>query len=233
MADRLTAKAAPGTLNRELALMKHAFTLAIKEWGWAKDNPVKMVSMEKEAPHKDRWLTYGEEKRLLKVCPEWFKDIVVFAVDTGCRRGEILSLFWRHVDLQKGVAVIFGKKTSQWRGVPLTHRLRDILASKQAPQKVQSLRDSTVFCNATGLAVNVHELRWAFETVLQKVGISDFRFHDLRHTFATRLAQNGVDLFTIRRLLGHRPYVTRSGTHIITWRVFEGASTCSTPVWIT
>ena len=78
-ADRLAAGAAPGTLNRELALMKHAFTLSMKEWGWAKENPVKMVSMEKEAPHKDRWLTDDEEKRLLESCPGWLRDIVVFA----------------------------------------------------------------------------------------------------------------------------------------------------------
>jgi integrase len=207
-ADRLAAKAAPATLNRELALMKHAFTLSIKEWGWAKENPVKMVSMEKEAPHKDRWLTDDEEKRLLAACPGWLRDIVVFAVDTGCRRGEILSLSWKQLDLQKGVAIIFGKKTSEWRGVPLTRRLRDVLPVKQAPQKVQSLRDDLVFCNPAGYSVNIHELRWAFKTALDEAGISNFRFHDLRHTFATRLAQNGVDLFTIQKLLGHTTFAT-------------------------
>ena len=207
-ANRLAAEAAPATLNRELALMKHAFTLSIKEWGWAKENPVKMVSMEKEAPHKDRWLTDDEERRLLRACPGWLREIVVFGVDTGCRRGEILSLSWQHVDLQRGVAIIFGKKTSEWRGVPLTRRLRDIMAAKQASQKVQSLRDNFVFCNPAGLVVNIHELRWAFETALGEAGISSFRFHDLRHSFATRLAQNGVDLFTIQKLLGHKSYAT-------------------------
>ncbi|HVN94953.1 MAG TPA: tyrosine-type recombinase/integrase [Syntrophorhabdaceae bacterium] len=206
--NRLAAKAAPGTVNRELALMKHAFSLSIREWGWAKENPVKMVSMEKESPHKDRWLTDDEERRLLEVCPGWLKEVVTFAVDAGCRRGEILSLAWKSLDLQKGVAVVFGKKTSEWRGVPLTQRLRDMLTMKQASQKVRSLRDNSVFCNQTGLAVNIHELRWAFEVALRDAGIDNFRFHDLRHTFATRLAQNGVDLFTIQKLLGHKSYAT-------------------------
>ncbi len=207
-ADRLAAGASPGTLNRELALMKHAFTLSIKEWGWAKENPVKMVSMEKEAPHKDRWLTDDEERRLLAACPRWLKEIVVFAIDTGCRRGEILSLSWKDVDLQRGVAIVFGKKTSEWRGVPLTRRLRDVLTENQASQKVRSLHDNPVFCNPEGLTVNIHELRWAFEVALSEAGISSFRFHDLRHSFATRLAQNGVDLFTIQKLLGHKSYAT-------------------------
>ncbi len=132
----------------------------------------------------------------------------MFALDTGCRRGEILSLSWKNLDLQKGVAVVFGKKTSEWRGVPLTDRLRDTLEAKQASRKVRSLRHNVVFCNQAGIPVNIHELRWAFENALQMVGIDDFRFHDLRHTFATRLAQNGVDLFTIQKLLGHKSYAT-------------------------
>jgi integrase len=132
----------------------------------------------------------------------------VFGVDTGCRRGEILSLPWKHVDLQKGAATIFGKKTGEWRGVPLTRRLRDILIVKQASQKVRSSRDNPVFCNPSGGVVNIHELRWAFEIALDEAGISKFRFHDLRHSFATRLAQNGVDLFTIQKLLGHKSYAT-------------------------
>ncbi|HME42876.1 MAG TPA: site-specific integrase [Syntrophorhabdales bacterium] len=205
---RLAAKASPGTLNRELALMKHAFTLAIREWAWTKENPVKMVSMEKEAPHKDRWLTDDEEQRLLAACPEWLREIVVFAIDTGCRRGEILSLHWKHLDLLKGVVTIFGKKTGEWRGIPLTRRLWDLLALKHASQKVRLLRDNLVFSNPAGHVVNIHELRWAFETALGQAGISNFRFHDLRHCFATKLAQNGVDLFTIQKLLGHKSFAT-------------------------
>jgi integrase len=203
---RLAAKAGPGTVNREVALMKHAFTLAIREWGWIKENPARMVSMEKEPPHKDRWLTDEEEKQLLNACPAWLREIVVFAVDTGCRRGEILSLPWKHLDLDKGVAIIFGRKTNEWRSVPLTRRLREMFSEKQASQKVRSMRSNPVFCNTEGQPVNIHELRWAFEVALNKAGVEDFRFHDLRHTFATRLAQDGVDLFTIQKLLGHKSY---------------------------
>ena len=129
-------------------------------------------------------------------------------VDTGCRRGEILSLSWKYLDLEKGVAIVFGKKTSEWRGVPLTRRVREMLAEKQASQKCGPMQSNPVFCNPAGQPVNIHELRWAFEVALSEAGISNFRFHDLRHSFATRLAQNGVDLFTIQKLLGHKSYAT-------------------------
>lgn len=206
--ERLTNRASSATVNRELALMKHAFTLAITEWQWAKENPVKRVAMEKEPSARDRWLMDDEEEVLLACSPEWLREIVTFGLDTGCRRGEILSLLWRHVNLQTGVATIFGEKTAEWRSVPLTRRLREMLGAKYASRTVRPLKEARVFLNPLGQAVNIGELRWAFEAALTKAGVSSFRFHDLRHSFATKLAQNGVDLFTIQKLLGHSSFST-------------------------
>jgi site-specific recombinase XerD len=207
-AARLAKGASSASLNRELALMKHAFTLTITEWQWVNENPVKKVSMEKEPPARDRWLTDEEEEALLGASPEWLREIVVFALDTGCRRAEALSLVWQNVNLETGVATVFGKKTSEWRSVPLIRRVREMLSTKHANQKVRPLKEALVFLNPTGQAVNIHELRSAFEKALDNAGINNFRFHDLRHTFATRLAQNGVDLFTIQKLLGHTTFAT-------------------------
>ncbi len=86
--------------------------------------------------------------------------------------------------------------------------LKHLLPEKYASQKVRPLKEALVFLDPAGQAVDIHELRWAFEKALSKAGIDDFRFHDLRHSFATRLAQNGVDLFTIQKLLGHKSYAT-------------------------
>ncbi len=205
---RLLDGAAPATVNKELALMKHAFNLAVKEWEWLSDNPLFKICMEKEPPAKDRWLTEDEEKMLLLASPDWLKEIVIFAVDTGCRRGEILSLPWKHVDLTRRVATIFGRKTGEWRGIPLSRRIREMLITKHSGRKVQSLREDFVFTHPAGQMVDIHELRWAFESALKRVEIKDFRFHDLRHTFATRLAQRGIDLFTIQKLLGHKSFET-------------------------
>ena len=206
--ERLSSGAAPSTLNRELALMKHAFSLALKEWEWALQNPLKMVSMEKEAPPKELWLTIEEERDLLLVSPDWLREIIVFALDTGCRRGEILSLSWKHVNLSTRVVAIFGEKTGDWRGIPLTQRAYDVLEMKHFNRKVRSLRDDIVFSHPDGRAINIHELRWSLETALKKAAIKNFRFHDTRHTFATRLAQNGVDPLTTQKLLGHKSFTT-------------------------
>ncbi len=88
---RLTEKARPATLNRELALLKHSFNIASREWGWCRENPCSRVRMERENNARDRVLAYGEEKNLLNVCPKWLRNIVIFALETGAREGEILD----------------------------------------------------------------------------------------------------------------------------------------------
>ena len=89
---RLDEGAAPKTVNNELILMGHAYNLAMKEWEWVRENPVLNVSKLRVSNFIERWLTYKEEARLLAASPDWLRDIVVFAVNTGLRQGEILKL---------------------------------------------------------------------------------------------------------------------------------------------
>jgi integrase len=199
--------ASPCTINRELALLKHSFNIALKEWEWVQENPVLKISMEKEPPSRDRWLTYEQEERLLASSPPWLREIIIFAVETGCRRGEILSLEWPNVDLRNKVATIFGSKTGERRTIPLTQRALDVLLLRQRA-KVRSLAHDLVFTHPEGKVVNIHTLREAFEASLRKAKVDGFRFHDLRHTFASRLAQAGVDPYTIQKLMGHKTFTT-------------------------
>jgi integrase len=98
---------APATINRELAAMKKAFNLAIREWEWCRENPVSRVSMEQEKNKRDRWVTDEEDERLLSASPPWLREILVFALNTGMRLGEILALTWSGVDLfRKTVTVV-------------------------------------------------------------------------------------------------------------------------------
>jgi integrase len=109
-ASRREEGASPCTVNRELALMKHRFNLAVREWEWIRESPLLKISMEKEPPARDRWLTYEDEESLLSVCPLWLSEIIIIAIETGCRRDEILSLEWKGVDLFSRVVAILGKK---------------------------------------------------------------------------------------------------------------------------
>lgn len=196
-------------INRELALMKHAFTLALKEWGWVEDNPVKKVSMEKEPPPRDRWLTYDEEERLLPVAPAWLRQMIIFAVETGCRKGEMLSLRWNVVDLFGKVVTIDASKTGEKRSIPLTDRALEVLKERQNGRtKVRSIGGNLVFTYPEGQMVNIDTLRGAFEKALGEAEVEKFRWHDLRHTFASRLAQSGVEPYTVQRLMGHRSFTT-------------------------
>ena len=127
------------------------------------------------------------------------RDRVTVLLHTGFRRGELLGLRWRDVDLKGGVLTIPKAKNGEARHVPLTSTVRTILSHRPRPLDGTAL----VFPNSEGH----RDLRWAKKTVpgaLRAAQIEDFRFHDLRHTFASRLAMEAVDLMTIRELMGHK-----------------------------
>lgn len=92
-------KVEPAPVNRELACLKHMYSKAI-EWGYVKTNPAKRVKRLKEPPGRLRYLKPDEVKNLLKVCPRHIRPVVITALNTGMRRGEILNLKWRGVDLE-------------------------------------------------------------------------------------------------------------------------------------
>ena len=193
--------AASATINKELALMRHAFNVASREWEWCRDNPVRRVSMEKVNNKRDRWLTNEEEARLLKACSVWLCEILTFALHTGMRMGEILSLTWEGVDLFRKTVTVFRSKNGERRTIPINQTMLDLLKSKA---KVRPLRTNLVFCSQTLTPLDGSHLRRAFRAALETVHLADFRFHDLRHTFATRLVQAGIDLYKVQRLLGHK-----------------------------
>ncbi|MGA2956684.1 MAG: tyrosine-type recombinase/integrase [Thermodesulfobacteriota bacterium] len=208
-AKRNVEAASPCTINRELSLMKHAFNIALKEWEWVNQNPVLRVSMEREPPSRDRWLTFEEEKKLLAISSPWLQEIITFAVETGCRREEMLSLGWRSVDLLKRTAVIFGKKTGDRRTIPLTQRAFEVIEARaRVRSNVRSINQDLIFTHPEGQRVNINTLRKVFNAALRRAKIEGFRFHDLRHTFASRLAQSGVDPYAIQRLMGHKTFTT-------------------------
>ncbi|GMV50907.1 MAG: tyrosine recombinase XerC [Nitrospira sp.] len=202
---------APATINRELANLKKAFNLAMREWEWCDQNPVARVSMEKENNKRDRWLNEKEIAQLLEACAPWLHDLVLFALNTGMRMGEILELTWRAVDFARRTVTVFRSKNGERRTIPVNQTVLNVLTTKA---KVRSLATDRVFCSKAYTPMESGHLRRSFRLALRKAKIEDFHFHDLRHTFATTLVQSGVDLYKVQQLLGHKsPIMTQRYAH--------------------
>ena len=145
-----------------------------------------------------RWLSVEEEKRLLVAAMKHLKPIIAFALDTGGRRGEILGLDWRHVDLVRGTVTFVDTKNGEDRSIRLTDRAKKVLADLEPKQS------GPVF---TYRGKAIASVKHAFDKAKELAGIEDFRFHDLRHTFASRLVQQGVSLYEVMHLTGHKSFV--------------------------
>ncbi|MEW6118252.1 MAG: tyrosine-type recombinase/integrase [Nitrospirota bacterium] len=202
-AMRTKDKAAQATIKNELVCLNHALNLAVKEWEWLRYNPLAKVKMPVVANQIDRWLTAEEEEALMAACHDrpWLKDIIVFALNTGVRQGAIISLKWKDVDLFRRTATL-KKKSCMGHGkytVPLNLAVTDLLKAKS---KVVAMT-GYVFTQHDSEELSKREVQRQFDTAVRRAKIGAFRFHDLRHTFATRLAQAGVDIYTISKLLGH------------------------------
>jgi len=197
--------AKPASVNLELAMLSKAFSLAVREWEWLTNNPVSRVPKEKEDNERDRWLTVDEEVSLLENSPDWLRDIILFNLHTGLRQDELLSLTWNRVDVFRKTILIKETKNGKPKTIPLNKTAIGILESRA---KVVSIRSKIVFHSKSGTKIDKHNLRRAFVIAMEMAGIEDFTFHGLRHTFATRLAQSGVDLYKISKLLGHKDIKT-------------------------
>jgi integrase len=200
-AQRRIEPAAPATINKELQLVRHAFNLAMREWEWCRTNPMHRVSLERVHNEVDRWLTNNEEDRLMAAASPWLREIIVFALNTGMRQGEILRLQWQDVDFSRGTLIVMQSKNGMRRTIPLNAKVYELLSAKQA---ASGLASGPVFKTPLGNLLQVRFLVREFCEARNRAGIPDFRFHDMRHTFATRLVQRGVDLYKVQRLLGHK-----------------------------
>lgn len=189
------------SVNRELALLRRMLNVAVRE-GWLARNPLTagetLISLADERK-RERILTREEEARLLAACTgrrAHLKALVVAALDTGCRQGELLKLRWRDVDLDTRSLVLqaFNTKTLRERGVGLTTRL--YLELEGLWEKSSKDPDALVF----GVSNNVKN---SFNTARVAAGLPDVRFHDLRHTAATRLVAAHISISEVGRVLGH------------------------------
>ncbi len=205
LAKGLTPKGgqrAPGTVNRYLAALSHAFTYATREVGWTDTNPVRSVSREREPRGRVRFLTDYERDELLAACrnsnERRLYPLVILALSTGARRGELLRLRWSDLDIRRGLAIIHHTKNGERRAVPVTGYAMELL---QEMGRVRRMDTDLMFPSPNGRATFP---RKAWERALREARIEDFRFHDLRHTAASYLAMSGATLAEIAEVLGHK-----------------------------
>ena len=194
------------SVNRELALLKCMFNKAIT-WGYANANPVRGVKLFKENNWRTRFLEKEEIGRLLSSSPTTLRAILIVALNTGMRKGEIQNLKWRDVDFERSYITVTHSKNGEKRFIPMNEAVKKALIGvRKHPESAY------IFAGGDGEPFN---FRKAFETALRKSGIKDFRFHDCRHTFASHLVMSGVDLNTVRELLGHKePTMTLRYSHL-------------------
>lgn len=204
-AERKVARS-PSTVVRYLAVLSHAFTMAVKEWEWLDDNPMRRVTKPKEPRGRVRFLSDEERAQLLQAaktakCP-YLYAVVVLALSTGMRHGEILGLRWGDVDLAKARLLLHETKNGERRSVPLTgHAYEQIeLLSKVRRMDTDFLFPNTVY----GEKSRPYEIRKSWNATVKRAELADFRFHDLRHSTASYLAMNGASLAEIAEVLGHK-----------------------------
>jgi len=207
--ERLKEGISKARVNRNLALLKKMFNLAI-DWGYLKESPARKVRLFSEKDNlKERILTAEEEERLLEASSEHLRPILITALHSGMRRGEILSLEWHQVDLTRRTIRVEKTKSGRTRIIPVNDLLFDELMSL----KKKDGKAEHVFLNPrTGKPIG--DVKTAFNAAKRRAGIKGLRFHDLRHSFASRLIALGVDLITVKDLLGHHSVtVTQRYTH--------------------
>lgn len=192
----------PATVNRELTVAKHMLTKAV-EWEIIPGNPFRGVRSLSVPKCVERVLGYDEETKLLAACDKvrsrFLRTLVLLALHTGMRRGEVLSLEWSRVDLdRRTIRIINAKSTAGDRIIPMNatvHALLSDLAKK--------VNTPLVFSSNRKPGEKLLDLKKGFKKAVQLSGIAHFRWHDMRHTFATRLVRAGVDIISVQHLLGH------------------------------
>ncbi|MBR1620257.1 site-specific integrase [bacterium] len=212
------------TINRHLQALSKMLNIAVAN-DLINKNPMWSVKKLKENNYKTRVLSPEEEKRLFEEIERGYdvigrghipktiypyihlKDIIDCALQTAMRRGEIFTLKWSYIDFDYEFIELLETKSGKSRKIPISSKLMKIL------KRLQNNGSEYVFINKdTGLPYN--DIKKSFNSVLEKAEIKDFRFHDLRHTAATRMLENGADIRTVQEILGHSSVsVTERYTH--------------------
>jgi len=190
----------PASVNRDLACLSKILSMAFDN-ELIDSNPMRRVRLLKENGSRERFITADEEVKLFAKLTgrrDHIRSVVTVALNTGMRRGEILDLHWEHVNFIARTIFIARSKTGKTRTIPMNDIVFEEL---KALKQDAGTRDFVFSVSKTG--VNIDSIKTGWRNACAAAGLVDLRFHDTRHTFATRLRANGVHEWDIRDLLGH------------------------------
>jgi integrase len=190
----------PATINRLMATIKHMFHKGY-QWEMCGEETLKRVRQVKlleENNRRLRYLSREECAELVSKCKDVTGKIVMAALNTGMRKGEILSLKWENVDMKHGFVLLDRTKNGERREIPINEDFKAVLQSLTRQLDVPYV----FFDTMTGKPYQ--DVKRSFSTACRQAGIHDFHFHDLRHTFASHLIMAGADITTVSKLLGHK-----------------------------
>jgi integrase len=192
------------TINHELRLLRHAYNMAIKYWELIDRSPFDKINIPRGDVKRVRYLSESEEIRLFEALPNWMVPIVIIARETGLRLSNIAELQWSQVNLFNKSITIETTKNGDPLGLPITDNVYNVLKELN---KVRRL-DSDYIFGKDGKPYRRWWISESFRKARRQAKIENFRFHDLRHDFCSRLVQRGVDLYAVAALAGHRDIKT-------------------------
>lgn len=197
-------KRSPATVVRYLSSLSHLFTIAINEWGWLTENPIRKINKPKISNSRVRFLSDEERARLLDACQRSRCPVlylaVLLALATGMRYSEVMKLTRKDIDLDLGVITLYETKNGEVRSIPLVGAPWHLV--KAHVERLPA--NSSLLFPSPNNPKRPIDIRSAWEKAVKDANIQDFRFHDLRHTTASYLAMNGHSLLDIATLLGHK-----------------------------
>ena len=199
---KLSKTLAPATVNRLLGNLKHMMSMAVA-WNILASNPFSGVKLLRVPKRTERVLSEEEEAQLLAACGRvrapHLRSCVVLALNTGMRKGEILGLRWENVDLGNRLITLYNGKTTQSdRRIPMNEIVFGLLSDLR-----KQTNSDFIFPSTRKKDDRFRDPKVGFMKAMRLAKIPHLRFHDLRHTFATRLVRVGVDLVTVQHLMGH------------------------------
>ena len=192
------------SLKRELTILSSILTVALRDWGISiPQNPVKMISLPKADRTRTRRIEAGEKERLLQGANPELNRIIALALETGMRRGEILSIKKSHINFPKSVLFIPSTKSDQPRTIPLSSQAITALrgqmrASQRVSGEIIPLHETHLF------TYTPRGLSGAFLRLCRRIGIENLHFHDLRHEATSRLFEKGLNPVEVATITGHK-----------------------------